>query len=79
MHLEGLRDGNTPSPPRKPYPTDVSDDEWAFVAPCLSLMTPEAPQRVDDLREVYNASGLHFVAFVTLMLHRLVSFVAQSP
>ena len=66
-------------PPRKPYPTDVSDDEWAFVAPYLSLMTPEAPQRVDDLREVYNASGLHVVAFVTLMLHRLVSFVAQSP
>ena len=41
--------------PRKPYPTDVSDDEWAFVAPYLSLMTPDAPQRVYDLREVYNA------------------------
>src|SRR5215211_4106297 len=40
---------------RKPYPTDVSDDEWAFVAPYLSLMTPDAPQRVYDLREVYNA------------------------
>ena len=25
--------------PRKPYPTDVSDDEWAFVAPYLTLMT----------------------------------------
>ncbi|MDP9363982.1 MAG: IS5/IS1182 family transposase, partial [Chloroflexota bacterium] len=24
--------------PRKPYPTDVSDDEWAFVAPYLTLM-----------------------------------------
>jgi transposase len=41
--------------PRKPYPTDVSDDEWAFVAPYLTLMTPDAPQRVHDLREVYNA------------------------
>src|SRR5919112_5076650 len=40
---------------RKPYPTDVSDDEWAFVAPYLSLMTPEAPQRRHDLREVFNA------------------------
>src|SRR5215207_2910324 len=40
---------------RKPYPTDVSDDEWAFVAPYLSLMTPDAPQRVYDLRQVYNA------------------------
>lgn len=41
--------------PRKPYPTDVSDEEWAFVAPYLSLMTEDAPQRRHDLREVYNA------------------------
>jgi transposase len=41
--------------PRKPYPTDVSDDEWAFVAPYLTLMDPDAPQRVHDLREVFNA------------------------
>src|SRR2546421_4665928 len=41
--------------PRKPYPTDVSDDEWAFVVPYLTLMTPDAPQREDDLREVFNA------------------------
>jgi transposase len=40
---------------RKPYPTDVSDEEWAFVAPYLTLMTPQAPQRVHDLREVFNA------------------------
>ena len=42
-------------PPRKPYPTDVSDEEWACVAPYLSLMTEEAPQRRHDLREVFNA------------------------
>lgn len=41
--------------PRKPYPTDVSDEEWAFVAPYLTLMTAEAPQRRHDLREVFNA------------------------
>src|SRR3712207_1757140 len=41
--------------PRKPYPTDVSDEEWAFVAPYLTLMSPDAPQRVHDLREVFNA------------------------
>jgi transposase len=41
--------------PRKPYPTDVSDEEWAFVAPYLSLMTEDAPQRHHDLREVFNA------------------------
>lgn len=40
---------------RKPYPSDVSDDEWAFVAPYLSLMIEDAPQRRHDLREVYNA------------------------
>jgi transposase len=40
---------------RKPYPTDVSDEEWAFVAPYLTLMTPDAPQRTHDLREVFNA------------------------
>ena len=42
-------------PSRNPYPTDVSDDEWTFVAPYLTLMTPDAPQRVYDLREVFNA------------------------
>ncbi len=40
---------------RKAYPTDVSDEEWAFVAPYLTLMTPDAPQRTHDLREVFNA------------------------
>ena len=39
---------------RKPYPSDVSDDEWAFVAPYLTLMTEEAPQREYPLREVFN-------------------------
>ncbi len=41
--------------PRKPYPSDVSDDEWAFLAPYLSLMRPDAPQRTYDPREVFNA------------------------
>jgi transposase len=40
---------------RKPYPTDVSDDEWAFVAPYLALIDPAAPQRVHPPREVFNA------------------------
>ena len=35
---------------RKPYPTDVTDDEWAFLAPYLTLMDPDAPQRRHDLR-----------------------------
>jgi transposase len=40
---------------RKPYPSDVSDEEWAFVAPYLTLMKEDAPQRGHDLREVFNA------------------------
>lgn len=39
---------------RKPYPSDVTDDEWAFVAPYLTLMTEGAPQREHPLREVFN-------------------------
>ena len=30
---------------RKPYPSDVSDEEWALVVPYLTLMTEAAPQR----------------------------------
>jgi transposase len=40
---------------RKSYPSDVSDEEWAFVAPYLTLMDPDAPQREHDLRGVFNA------------------------
>lgn len=45
---------------RKPYPSDVSDEEWAFVAPYLTLMTEDAPQREYPLREVFN--GLRYIA-----------------
>jgi transposase len=47
------------TPSRKPYPSDVRDEEWAFVAPYLSLMSEAAPQRRHDLREVCN--GLRFI------------------
>jgi transposase len=40
---------------RKPYPSDVSDEEWEFVTPYLTLMTEDAPQREHDLREVFDA------------------------
>jgi transposase len=39
----------------KPYPSDVSDEEWAFVAPYLALVREDAPQRTHDLREVFDA------------------------
>ena len=46
---------NTSYQSRKPYPSDVTDAEWAFVAPYLTLMTDDAPQRHHELREVFNA------------------------
>jgi transposase len=45
--------------PRKPYPSDVSDDEWAFAAPYLALVREDAPQRTHPLREVFN--GLRYI------------------
>jgi transposase len=39
---------------RKSYPSDVSDEEWSFCAPYLTLMKEEAPQREHPLREVFN-------------------------
>ena len=44
---------------RRSYPSDVSDDEWAFVAPYLTLMKEDAPQREYPLREVFN--GLRYI------------------
>jgi transposase len=49
----------TTTPSRKPYPSDVSDEEWAFVAPYLTLMKEDAPQREHSLREVFN--GLRWI------------------
>src|SRR5215831_18199243 len=42
-------------PNRKSYPSDVSDEEWSFCAPYLTLMKEGAPQRDHPLREVFNA------------------------
>src|SRR5690348_13377225 len=44
---------------RKTYPSDVNDDEWAFAAPYLTLMTEDAPQREHSLREIFN--GLRWI------------------
>ncbi len=44
---------------RKAYPSDVSDDEWALVAPYPTLVREDAGQREHRLREVFN--GLSYV------------------
>ena len=49
---------------RQAYPSDVTDDEWAFVAPYLTLMREDAPQRDHPLREVFN--GLRYIVHTGL-------------
>ncbi len=44
---------------RQPYPSDVSDAEWEFVAPYLALLPLDVSQRDHDLREVFN--GLRWI------------------
>jgi len=41
------------------YLSDVSDEEWAFVAPYLALWREDAPQRSHSLRAVFN--GLRYI------------------
>jgi transposase len=47
--------------PRKieSYPSDVTDEEWAFCAPYLTLMKEDATQRDHSLRAVFN--GLRYL------------------
>jgi transposase len=44
---------------RTGYPSDVSDEEWAFVAPYLALCREDATQREHSLRAVFN--GLRYI------------------
>lgn len=44
-----------PKNPPKPYPSDVSDEEWSFVAPYLTLCREDSPQRDYPLRDTFNA------------------------
>jgi transposase len=36
------------------YPSDVTDEEWAFVLPYLLLCREDSPQRKHDLRTVFK-------------------------
>ena len=40
---------------RKVYPTDVSNEQWEFVVPYLTLIREDAGQRVHALRDVLDA------------------------
>ena len=39
---------------RKAYSSDISNEEWEFIAPYLTLMSENAPQRSHSMREVFN-------------------------
>jgi transposase len=39
----------------EPYPSDLTDEEWALVLPYLLLCRETSPQRKHDLRTVFNA------------------------
>ena len=41
--------------PQHHYPSDCSDEEWAFVASYLALVSEDAPQRKHDLRRSFDA------------------------
>jgi len=45
---------------RSGYPSDVTDEEWSFVAPYLALCREDAAQRDYPLRDVFN--GLRYIA-----------------
>jgi len=40
---------------RKPYPTDLSDEQWKLIEPLLPPAKPGGRSRKTDLREVFNA------------------------
>ena len=46
---------STPARAVPPYPSDVSDDEWMFVVPYLTLNRLDGEHRTHDLRAVFNA------------------------
>jgi len=37
------------------HPSDVTEEEWAFVQPYLLLCREDSPQRKRDLRTVFDA------------------------
>ena len=48
------------------YASDVTDEEWAFCAPYLTLMKEEAPQRDYTMRGLFNAVRYMILSRVSL-------------
>ena len=70
---------------RKIYPSDISDDaprrQPAFIAPYLTLMREDAPQREHPLREVFNGARwiVRAGASWRMMPHDLPPVVHRLP
>jgi len=60
---------------RKAYPSNISDEEWALVAPYLTLMTEDPPQLDFPLREVFN--GLRWI--VRRFTQEILSLFGRAP
>ena len=41
----------------KSYPSDITDVEWEFLLPYLTLMREDTPQREYALRALFNATS----------------------
>ncbi len=66
---------------RQPYPSDVSDEEWAFVAPSLTFMTEDAPQRDHALRPLLSppAGGERGGAIASSALRQAQRIARERP
>src|ERR687885_683982 len=62
---------------RKSYPSDVSDEEWAFVAPYLTLLPEDAGH--DQTRRWIQAGCFEAIAHDLRMLLRLEAGRDPSP
>jgi transposase len=66
---------------RKPYPSDVSDEEWALAVPYLTLLPETAGQRTHLLREAFD--GLRYLVRHGIpwraMPHDLPPWHADTP
>jgi hypothetical protein len=62
---------------RKPYPTDVKDDEWEFVAPYLALIRDLPPETVP--RRLSVSGALVFPLIPEPNLPRVVWDIGPPP
>lgn len=60
MAADPIQYGGMASKGKVGYPSDVSDEEWAFVLPYLLLSREDSAHREHDLRAVFN--GVRYIA-----------------